>query len=75
MKVTPAGYIQTGTEADESLVYLPLETAQRLMGEGDVVSEIGVRTSDLYAAPTIASELNLQNNYRPKAGRIGAETS
>jgi lipoprotein-releasing system permease protein len=67
LKVTPAGYIQTGTEADKSLVYLPRETAQRLMGEGDVVSEIGIRTSELYEAPAIASGLNLQSSYRAQS--------
>jgi lipoprotein-releasing system permease protein len=67
LKVTPAGYIQTGTAADESLIYILLETAQRLMGEGDVVSEIGIRTSELYAAPAIASELNLQSSYRAQS--------
>jgi lipoprotein-releasing system permease protein len=64
IKVIPAGYIQTGTGVDESLVYLPLETAQRLMGEGDVVSEIGVRLSDLYAAPGVAAGLNQKTHYR-----------
>jgi lipoprotein-releasing system permease protein len=67
LKVTPAGYIQTGTAADESLIYILLETAQRLMGGGDVVSEIGIRTSELYAAPAIASELNLQSSYRAQS--------
>lgn len=67
IKVTPAGYIRTGTEADESLVYLPLDTAQRLMGEGDVVSEIGVRISDLYAAPAVAAGLNQNTRYRAQS--------
>ncbi len=67
LKVTPAGYIQTGTGADESLVYLPLETAQRLMGEGDVVSEIGARMSDLYAAPAVTSGLNLNSRYKAQS--------
>jgi len=67
LKVTPAGYIRTGTGADESLVYLPLETAQRLMGEGDVVSEIGVRTSDLYEAPAIASGLSRDSFYKAQS--------
>ncbi len=67
LKVTPAGYIQTGTRADESLVYLPLETAQRLMGVGDVVSEIGARMSDLYAAPVVASGLDLNSRYKAQS--------
>jgi len=64
IKVIPAGYVRTGTGVDESLVYLPLETAQKLMGEGDVVSEIGVRLSDLYAAPGVAAGLNQKTHYR-----------
>ena len=67
LKVTPAGYIRTGTEADKSLVYLSLETAQKLMEEGDVVSEIGIRTSDLYAAPVIASGLNSRSSYKAQS--------
>ena len=67
LKVTPAGYIRTGTGADESLVYLPLETAQRLMGEGDVVSEIGIKTSDLYEAPAIASGLSRDSFYKAQS--------
>jgi lipoprotein-releasing system permease protein len=67
IKVTPAGYIRTGTQADESLVYMPLDTAQRLMGEGDVVSEIGVRISDIYQAPAMASGLNNQSSYRAES--------
>lgn len=67
IKVTPAGYIRTGTEADDSLVYMPLDTARRLMGEGDVVSEIGVRTSDIYEAPAVALSLNQQSSYRAES--------
>jgi len=67
IEVTPAGYIRTGTEADKSLVYIPLDTAQRLMGEGDVVSEIGVRLSDLYAAPAVAAGLNQNTRYRAQS--------
>ncbi len=67
IKVTPAGYIRTATEADDSLVYMPLDTAQRLMGEGDVVSEIGVRISDIYEAPAVALGLNQQSSYRAES--------
>lgn len=67
IKVKPVGYIRTGTEADSSLVYMPLETAQRLMGEGDVVSEIGIKTSDIYEAPVVASELNQQSSYKAES--------
>ncbi|MDM7913207.1 MAG: ABC transporter permease [Methanotrichaceae archaeon] len=57
------GLIQTGTGSDQNLVYLPLETAQELMGQGDVVSEIGVRLLDIYAAPAIVLDLNSNYSY------------
>jgi lipoprotein-releasing system permease protein len=63
IKVEMVGLIETGTGADSSLVYIPLETAQDLLGEGDVVSEVGVRLSDIYAAPTIADDLEFQTSY------------
>jgi lipoprotein-releasing system permease protein len=45
LRLEVVGLIQTGTGSDQTLVYLPLETAQELMGQGDVVSEIGARLS------------------------------
>jgi lipoprotein-releasing system permease protein len=63
IKLEVVGLIQTGTGSDQTLVYLPLETAQELMGKGDVVSEIGVRLSDIYAAPAIALDLNSKYSY------------
>lgn len=67
LRLEVVGLIQTGTGSDQTLVYLPLETAQELMGQGDVVSEIGVRLSDIYAAPIIASDLNSKYNYEAKS--------
>ncbi len=67
LKLEVAGLIRTGTGSDQTLVYLPLETAQELMGQGDVVSEIGVRLSDIYAAPAIASDLNSKYSYEAKS--------
>ena len=37
------------------------------MGEGDVVSEIGVMLSDLYAAPAVAVGLNQNTRYRAQS--------
>ncbi|HPE64127.1 MAG TPA: ABC transporter permease, partial [Methanothrix sp.] len=55
IRVKAVGIIDTGTSLDSTLVYLPLETAQDLLGEGDVVSEVGMRLSDIYAAPAVAA--------------------
>jgi lipoprotein-releasing system permease protein len=67
IEVEVIGLIRTGTGSDQTLVYLPLKTAQALMGESDVVSQIGVRLSDLQAAPYIASELNSRTSYEAKS--------
>lgn len=67
LKLEVVGLIQTGTGSDQTLVYLPLDTAQELMGKGDVVSEIGVRLSDIYAAPGIAWDLNSKYSYVAKS--------
>ncbi len=61
------GLIRTGTGSDQTLVYIPLETAQDVLGESDVVSEIGIRLSDIYAAPAIASDINGRTNYKAES--------
>ena len=61
------GLIRTGTGLDETLVYLPLDTAQELLEQQDVVSEIGVRLSDINAAPAIASDLNSRLAYKAES--------
>ena len=65
MKV--AGIIEKGTDMDWSLVYMGRETAQDLVGEGDVVSEIGARVADIYDAPTISSDLKMRAGYNVKS--------
>jgi lipoprotein-releasing system permease protein len=61
------GLIRTGTGSDQTLVYLPLETAQEILGENDVVSEVGIRLSDIYAAPAIASDINSRTHYEAES--------
>lgn len=61
------GLIRTGTGADQSTVYLPLETAQELMDQQDVVSEVAARLNDIDAAPMIASDLNSRLSYRAES--------
>jgi len=67
IRVKAVGIIDTGTSLDSTLVYLPLETAQDLLGEGDVVSEVGMRLSDIYAAPAVAAELNNRTRYKAES--------
>lgn len=67
LRLEVVGLIRTGTGSDQTLVYLPLETAQELIGKGDVVSEIGVRLSNIYAAPSMASDLNSKYSYDAKS--------
>ena len=61
------GLIRTGTGSDETLVYIPLDTAQELSDQSDVVSQVGIRLSDIYAAPAIASSLNSRFRYRAES--------
>ncbi len=67
IQVKAIGIIETGTGLDQSLVYLPLETAQDILGEGDVVSEVGVRLTNIYAAPEIAADLNMKTSYKAES--------
>ncbi|NTV27101.1 MAG: ABC transporter permease [Methanothrix sp.] len=64
LKLEVVGLIKTGTGSDETLVYLPLDTAQKLLDQPDIVSEVGVRLSDIYAAPAISSDLNSRFAYK-----------
>jgi len=61
------GLIRTGTGSDETLVYIPLDTAQEISDQPDVVSQVGIRLSDIYAAPAIASSLNSRFRYRAES--------
>jgi lipoprotein-releasing system permease protein len=61
------GLFETGTAQDNSLVYLPLATAQDLVEMGDVVSEVDVKVKDIYQAPYITADLNSQFRYQSKS--------
>jgi lipoprotein-releasing system permease protein len=67
LQLEVVGLIQTGTGSDQTLVYLPLEAAQELIGQGDVVSQIGARLSDINAAPDISTDLNTRFNYEARS--------
>lgn len=66
-EIEVVGLIRTGTSADQQTIYLPLDTSQDLMNQPDVVSQIGVRLSDIYAAPAIAQDLNSRFNYQAES--------
>lgn len=61
------GLIKTGTGSDQTLIYLPLDTAQELLDVKDVVSQVGIRLSDIYAAPAIAIDLNSHFSYKSES--------
>jgi lipoprotein-releasing system permease protein len=67
MKVKVVGLIQTGTGSDQTLIYLPLKTAQELLNRSDVVSEVGARLSDIYSAPAVAEDINSRTLYRAQS--------
>lgn len=62
-----AGIVETGTASDKTLVYIPLKTAQDILGKGDIVSEVSVRLSDLYDAPYLAEEINRKTSYTARS--------
>jgi len=67
MRLRVAGLFETGSFKDKSLIYIPLTTAQDLVGKGDVVSEVDVRIRDIYQAPYIVSDLNSIFRYQSKS--------
>lgn len=67
VKLRVVGLFETGTANDESLVYLPLATAQQLLGKGDVVSEVDAKVYDIYQAPYITMDLNSRFSYKAKS--------
>lgn len=67
VKLRVVGLFETGTANDESLVYLPLATAQQLLGKGDVVSEVDAKVYDIYQAPYITMDLNSRFGYKAKS--------
>jgi lipoprotein-releasing system permease protein len=67
MTLEVVGLIRTGTASDQTLVYLPLDTAQELLEEQDVISQVAVRLSDINAAPSIASDLNSRFRYKSES--------
>ena len=62
-----AGLFETGSARDKSQIYIPLSTAQYLVGKGDVVSEVDSRIKDIYQAPYIVADLRSRFSYQSKS--------
>lgn len=67
MRLRVAGLFETGSAKDKTQIYIPLSTAQDLIGKGDVVSEVDARVSDIYQAPYIAEDLKAKYRYQSKS--------
>jgi lipoprotein-releasing system permease protein len=66
-RIKVAGLFETGTAADDSLIYIPLILAQDLTGMGDVVSEVDARVNDIYRASLITDDLKRRLAYDSKS--------
>lgn len=64
-RLTLVGLIESGTELDESLALLRLDTAQTLSGDHSNAVSLRVSVDDLFAAPRIADSLwrELEGKY------------
>jgi lipoprotein-releasing system permease protein len=60
---TITGIFRTGTPADETTAYANLGRLQDFYGTGDVVTGMGVRISDVYAAETLANGIDRETGY------------
>ncbi len=60
---TISGIIQTGTAADETTAYANLKQVQDFYNTGDIITGIGIRISDIYAADKLANEINRKTDY------------
>nr|QNO44559.1 hypothetical protein OHNFDOKE_00008 [Methanosarcinales archaeon ANME-2c ERB4]QNO45012.1 hypothetical protein BPECEDMP_00008 [Methanosarcinales archaeon ANME-2c ERB4] len=60
---TVTGIIRTGTQADETLAYANLGRVQDFYGKGDIITGIGVRVGDIYAADTLAEKIDCETGY------------
>jgi lipoprotein-releasing system permease protein len=58
-----SGIIQTGTAADETTAYANLKQVQDFYNTGDIITGIGIRISDIYAADKLANEINHGTDY------------
>jgi lipoprotein-releasing system permease protein len=67
VRLKVAGLFETGLAKDKSLVYIPRQTAQDLIGKGDVVSEVDAKVADIYQASNITADLKTRFAYQSKS--------
>jgi lipoprotein-releasing system permease protein len=67
LRIKVAGLFETGTAADDSLIYIPLMLAQDLIEMGDVVSEVDAKVADIYQVSLITTDLNRRFAYDSKS--------
>jgi len=67
VRIKVAGLFETGTAADNSLIYIPLILAQDLTGMGDVVSQVDAKVVDIYQASLITDDLKRRLAYDSKS--------
>lgn len=58
MNLVVAGVFRTGVEEWDRSAFVSLDTAQRFLGEGDVITYINIKTADPYRADEIAAEIS-----------------
>ena len=58
-----SGIIQTGTQADETAAYANLKRVQDFYNAGDIITGMGIRVSDIYAANTLANKIDREADY------------
>ncbi len=60
---TITGIFQTGTPVDETIAFVNLERMQDFYGFGDVITGMGIRMSDAYAAEDLANDIDRETSY------------
>ena len=60
---TITGIFQTGTPVDETMAFVNLERLQDLYGSGDLLTGMGIRMSDAYAAEELANRIDRNTGY------------
>jgi len=60
---TITGIFQTGTPVDETMAFVNLERLQDIYGSGDVITGMGIKLSDAYAAEDLANGIDRETGY------------
>ncbi len=60
---TITGIFQTGTPVDETIAFTNLERLQDFYGSGDVITGMGIKISDGYAAEELANGIDRETGY------------